>query len=134
MQKETKNPIFVIQKHKATHLHYDFRLEKDGVLKSWAIPKGPPLEKGVKRLAVRVGDHELGYENFEGTIPEGMYGAGVVEIWDKGHYVPIKFGPHELVFELKGKKLKGTYCLIKLKPKLPKDKNWFFFKKKSAPR
>lgn len=124
------NPIFVIHRHKATHLHYDFRMEKDGVLKSWAIPKEPPKEAGVRRLAVRVEDHEVGYEDFEGKIPEGMYGAGTVEIWDKGHYVPIKFQTNEIIIDLKGKRLKGVYCLIKLKPKLPKDKNWLFFKKK----
>ena len=129
MAKKVRNPIFVIQKHKATHLHYDFRIEKDGVLKSWAIPKEPPQEVGVRRLAIQVGDHELGYENFEGTIPEGMYGAGIVEIWDKGYYVPIKFQPNELIFELKGKKLNGVYCLIKLKPGSSGDKNWLFFEK-----
>ena len=131
MPKKSKNPIFVIHKHRATHLHYDLRLEKDGVLKSWAIPKEPPREEGIKRLAVQVEDHSLGYENFEGEIPEGLYGAGQVEIWDKGYYSPIRYQPNELIFELKGKKLKGTYCLIKLKPKLPKDKNWLFFKKKT---
>ncbi len=130
MAKESKNPIFVVQKHKATHLHYDFRLEKDGVLKSWAIPKEPPIEEGIKRLAVQVEDHPLGYENFEGEIPEGLYGAGNVEIWDKGHYLPIKFQSGELVFELRGKKLRGTYCLIKIQPKNSQDKNWLFFKKK----
>ena len=131
MSKKSKNPIFVAQKHKATHLHYDFRLEKDGVLKSWAIPKEPPTEESIKRLAVQVEDHSLGYENFEGEIPEELYGAGTVETWDKGYYVPIKFQSKELIFELKGKKLKGTYCLIKLKPKNPQDKNWLFFKRKS---
>lgn len=130
MPKKTKNPIFVVQKHRATHLHYDFRLEKDGVLKSWAIPKEPPIEEGIKRLAVQVEDHALGYQNFEGEIPEGSYGAGTVEIWDKGYYLPVKFQSHELIFELKGKKLKGVYCLIKLQPKNSQDKNWLFFKKK----
>lgn len=130
MGKKTKNPVFVVQRHKATHLHYDFRIEKDGVLKSWAIPKEPPQEEGLRRLAIQVEDHQLGYENFKGTIPEGMYGAGIVEIWDKGYYVPIKFQANELIFELKGNKLKGVYCLIKLKRKLPKDKNWLFFRKK----
>jgi len=134
MSKKSKNPIFVVQKHKATHLHYDFRLEKDGVLKSWAIPKEPPTEEGIKRLAVQVEDHVLGYENFEGKIPEGQYGAGTVEIWDKGDYIPVKFQPHELIFELSGKKLKGTYCLIKIQPKNFKDKNWLFFKKKNSSR
>jgi DNA ligase D-like protein (predicted 3'-phosphoesterase) len=122
--------IFVIQKHKAIHLHYDFRIEKNGVLKSWAIPKDPPLEAGIKRLAVQVEDHELGYEKFEGEIAEGLYGAGTVEIWDKGTYQPIKFETNEIIIELKGEKMKGQYCLIKLKPKLKKDKNWLIFKKK----
>lgn len=134
MNKNSKNPVFVIQRHKATRLHYDFRIERDGVLKSWAIPKEPPQDTGVRRLAVQVEDHELGYENFEGTIPEGMYGAGIVEIWDRGDYAPIKFRPDELIFDLRGRRLKGVYCLIKLKPKLPKDKNWLFFKKIDKPR
>ena len=129
MKKESKNPIFVIQKHKATHLHYDFRLEEGGVLKSWALPKEPPLDENVKRLAIQVEDHELGYANFEGQIPKGGYGAGTVEIWDKGYYVPLKFEPKEILVELKGKKLKGAYCLIKLKPNLSQDKNWLIFKK-----
>ena len=127
--KNKKNPIFVVHKHQATHLHYDLRIEKGSVLKSWAVPKEPPREKGVKRLAIQVEDHELDYADFEGVIPEGMYGAGVVDIWDKGYYLPIKFGANELILDLKGKKLNGTYCLIKLKPTLPKDKNWLFFKK-----
>ena len=130
MKQESENPIFVIQKHKASRLHYDFRLEKDGVLKSWAVPKEPPMEESVKRLAVQVEDHELGYANFEGQIPKGEYGAGTVEIWDKGYYVPLKFEPKEILVELKGKKLKGIYCLIKLKPDLPQDKNWLIFKKR----
>ncbi len=129
--KKTKKPIFVVQKHQATRLHYDFRLEKGDVLKSWAIPKEPPIKEGIKRLAIQVEDHSLGYEDFEGEIAEGLYGAGTVEIWDKGYYIPVKFQANkELIFELKGKKLKGTYCLIKLQPKNPQDKNWLFFKKK----
>jgi DNA ligase D-like protein (predicted 3'-phosphoesterase) len=131
MARKSKTPIFVVQKHKATHLHYDFRLEKDGVLKSWAIPKEPPQEEGIKRLAVQVEDHSLGYEKFAGQIPEGSYGAGTVEIWDEGYYLPLKFQPYELIFELKGKKLEGIYCLIKIRPKDSQDKNWLFFKKKT---
>ncbi len=122
----SKNLVFVIHKHHASHLHYDLRLEKDGVLKSWAVPKQPSEEIGVKRLAVQVEDHPLDYANFEGEIPEGSYGAGLVEIWDKGYYIPSKFETSEIIFELKGGKLKGTYCLIKLKRQ---QKNWLFFRK-----
>jgi len=125
-----EGPVFVIQKHKASHLHYDFRIERGGNLKSWAIPKEPPLRAGIKRLAVRVEDHGLGYERFEGEIPQGSYGAGSVRIWDKGTYVPVKYGPGEIIVDLKGKKMTGVYCLIKLKPRTSNDKNWLFFKKK----
>ena len=131
MTPKLRTPIFVIQKHEASHLHYDFRLEKDGVLKSWAIPKEPPQKSNIKRLAVQVEDHTLGYADFEGKIAEGLYGAGRVQIWDKGEYTPLKFGAEEIIFELNGQRLKGTYCLIKLRPKLPQDKNWLFFKKKT---
>ena len=121
--RRTKNPIFVIHKHKASHLHYDLRLERGGVLKSWAVPKEPPKISGIKRLAIQVEDHDLDYANFQGKIPEGLYGAGEVEIWDKGLYTVVKFEDKEMIIELKGGKLKGTYCLIRLKPKLPADKN-----------
>jgi len=130
MKKESENPIFVIQKHKAAHLHYDFRLESKGVLKSWAVPKEPPVEENVKRLAIQVEDHKLGYEKFEGEIPKGEYGAGTVEIWDRGSFMPLKFNSKEIIIELKGNKLNGIYCLIKLKPNILKDKNWLFFRKK----
>ena len=124
-------PVYVIQRHDASHLHYDLRLEMKGVLKSWAIPKEPPRVKGVKRLAVSVKDHELGYENFEGMIPEGEYGAGTVKTWDKGYYALLEKSENTIVFDIFGKKLKGKYFLIKLKPKSPKDKgkSWLFFKK-----
>jgi len=118
---------FVVQKHQATHLHYDLRLEMDGVLKSWAVPKEPPTKPGVKRLAVQVEDHALDYINFEGTIPEGMYGAGTVEIWDKGTYTLKTRKENKIEFILHGSKLKGDYVLIRFR-----DKNWLFFKKKKA--
>lgn len=103
---------FVVQEHHATRLHYDFRLEMDGVLKSWAVPKGVPEEKGVKHLAVAVEDHPVDYIDFEGTIPEGHYGAGTVEIWDSGEYELFKRTPKEIEFVLKGKRLQGRYILF----------------------
>ena len=118
--------IFVIQKHAARRLHYDLRLEMDGVLKSWAVPKEPPVEAGVKRLAVQVEDHPLEYANFEGIIPEGHYGAGKVEIWDKGIYILRERTENKIIFDLEGERLRGTYVLIRFKG----DKNWLFFKKK----
>lgn len=121
-----KKPIFVIQKHHARRLHYDFRLEYNGVLKSWAVPKEPPMIEGVKRLAVETDDHALEYAKFEGVIPEGQYGAGRVEIWDYGTYAKEKFETNEIIFNLNGKKLKGRYSLIKLKPL--ENKNWLLFK------
>ena len=120
-------PRFVIQKHQATHLHYDFRLEMDGVLKSWAVPKEPPTKSEVKRLAVQVEDHALDYIDFEGTIPEGMYGAGTVEIWDKGTYTLKTRRENKIEFTLQGSKLKGDYVLIRFR-----NKNWLFFKKKET--
>jgi DNA ligase D-like protein (predicted 3'-phosphoesterase) len=118
---------FVIQKHQATHLHYDFRLEMDGVLKSWAVPKEPPAKSGVKRLAVQVEDHALDYINFEGTIPEGMYGAGTVEIWDKGIYTLRTRTENKIEFTLQGSKLTGDYVLIRFR-----NKNWLLIKKKET--
>jgi len=98
----------------------------DGVLKSWAIPKTPPTETSLRRLAVQTEDHPIEYAAFEGTIPEGEYGAGTVEIWDKGEYILIEKGRDKLVFEIKGTRLSGDYCLIRFKGK----ENWLFFKKK----
>jgi DNA ligase D-like protein (predicted 3'-phosphoesterase) len=118
--------IYVIQKHAATHLHYDLRLEMDGVLKSWAIPKEPSTTLGVRRLAVEVEDHPVEYASFEGTIPEGEYGAGTVEIWDRGTYKLTERKEDKLIVEIHGNKLKGTYVLVRFKD----QKNWLFFKKK----
>ena len=117
---------FVVQKHNATHLHYDFRLEMDNVLKSWAVPKGPPTEPGIRRLAVQVEDHALTWIDFEGTIPKGEYGAGTVEIWDKGTYT-LKNRTEKLIeFALEGTKLGGNYTLINFK-----ENNWLLIRKKT---
>ena len=134
--KKKTEPIFVVQKHHARALHYDFRLEVDGTLKSWAVPKGPPEATGEKRLAVMVEDHPLEYAKFEGEIPEGHYGAGTVEIWDKGTYRNIKdysigssITKGQIEVELKGKKLKGPYALVRTRMG-GKDKNWLMIKMK----
>lgn len=135
--------IFVVQRHKASHLHYDFRLELNGVLKSWAVPKGPSLNPGDKRLAMMVEDHPYDYKDFKGVIPEGNYGAGIVEIWDKGTYSALsdekdvndekllKAGLRSgnLKFVLKGKKLKGEFALVKIKNNYgDKDNVWLLIK------
>jgi len=117
---------FVVQKHQATHLHYDFRLELDGTLKSWAVPKGPPTEPNVRRLAVAVEDHPVDYISFEGTIPKGEYGAGTVEIWDKGTFELKERTDKIISMVLHGKKLQGDYRLVNFK-----EKNWLIFKVKS---
>jgi DNA ligase D-like protein (predicted 3'-phosphoesterase) len=130
-KRKTDEPIYVIQKHDATHLHYDLRLEFDGVLKSWAIPKEPPLKPGIKRLAVQTEDHPIEYAAYEGIIPEGEYGAGTVELWDQGSFTLIKRTDEKIEVNINGKKLNGGYILIKLKPKEDqKDINWLFFKTK----
>ncbi len=123
--------IFVVHEHHARHLHYDLRLEMDGVLKSWAVPKGPSMNPADKRLAVMVDDHSLEYADFEGTIPEGQYGAGKVIIWDKGEFSLLKGGIKKgnLEFELKGKRLRGRFVLIRMKKS---DKNWLLIKMKDA--
>jgi len=118
--------MYVIHKHAATHLHYDLRLEMDGVLKSWAIPKEPPVEFGARRLAVQVEDHLLSYAGFEGTIPEGEYGAGKVEIWDRGTFKLVDRKEDKLIVDINGERLRGPYVLVRFKDK----KNWLFFKKK----
>jgi DNA ligase D-like protein (predicted 3'-phosphoesterase) len=121
--------LYVIQRHQARRLHWDLRLERDGVLKSWAVPKEPPTEPGERRLAVEVEDHPLEYADFEGEIAEGEYGAGTVEIWDRGHYTPIKWEEDEITVQIHGERLQGRYVLIRFQPE--KDpKNWLFFKKR----
>ena len=121
-------PVFVVHEHHAKRLHFDLRLEMEGVLKSWAVPKGPSMNPVEKRLAVMVDDHELEYACFEGTIPEGEYGAGDVFIWDRGTYElkggSIGIGKLEVVF--KGKKLKGVFALARMSGK---EKEWLLIKK-----
>ena len=119
------NHIFVIHDHYARQHHHDLRLEVDGVLKSWAVPKLTPENAGIKRLAVQVEDHPLEYANFTGTIPEGQYGAGEVKIFDHGTYKLIHQSKNSLEFELNGKKLKGIWALVQFKGE---SKNWLFFK------
>lgn len=140
--KTKKELVFVVQKHAASHLHYDFRLEMDGVLKSWAIPKGPSMNPEDKRLAIMVEDHPYNYKDFEGTIPEGNYGAGTVIVWDNGTFtladeqnedeiesvLKSDLQKGHLTFILKGKKLKGEFALVKLKTK--KENTWLLIKKK----
>jgi bifunctional non-homologous end joining protein LigD len=137
--------IFVVQMHDASHLHYDFRLEMEGVLKSWAVPKGPSLNPEDKRLAMEVEDHPFDYKDFEGTIAEGNYGAGNVIVWDNGTYHALdtedkEAGEKELLkglkkghlsFILKGKKLKGEFSLIKMHG-ADKENMWLLIKKKDA--
>lgn len=132
---------FVVQRHDATRLHYDFRLELGGVLKSWAVPKGPSMNPEDKRLAVMVEDHPVSYINFEGTIPKGNYGAGEVEVWDKGVFIPVDkelekiseraallaLKKGELKIFLKGDKLEGGFVLVRLKKD---ENNWLLIKHK----
>ena len=118
--------IFVIQRHQARNLHWDLRLEKDDVLKSWAVPKEPPAKKNIRRLAIQTEDHPIEYSTFEGVIPEGEYGAGVVELWDQGTFETEKWMEEkEIIVHLKGERLTGRYCLIRF----TKVKNgWLFFR------
>jgi bifunctional non-homologous end joining protein LigD len=127
--------IFVVQKHRATALHYDFRLEWNGTLLSWAVPKGPSMDPFVKRLAMQVEDHPVEYADFEGVIPEGEYGGGTVMVWDTGTWTPEGAGAEEglqkgdLKFSLKGKKLKGSWVLVRTRGFGSKaDKSWLLIK------
>jgi bifunctional non-homologous end joining protein LigD len=142
--KVQKKLIFVIQKHAASHLHYDFRLEMGGVLKSWAIPKGPSLDPAIKRLAMMVEDHPYDYRNFEGIIPQGQYGGGTVIVWDEGVYEPseVKFKTKKeqerylleqlekgsLKITLHGEKLRGEFALVHTKGM--GDNSWLLLKHK----
>ena len=133
--KKSKKLIFVVQEHHASHLHYDFRLELEGVLKSWAVPKGPSLDPADKRLAVQTEDHPLPYAKFHGTIPKGEYGGGEVFIWDNGTWEAEGDDPigdlekGHLKFKLKGKKLKGSFVLVRTRYKgSDSQKNWLLIK------
>jgi len=134
--KRAKLPIFVIQKHHASQLHYDFRLEMEGVLKSWAVPKGPSYDPTVKRLAMMTEDHPYDYAGFEGVIPEGNYGAGNVIIWDNGTWQFIEPGEDpvkalkqgKLTFRLFGKKMFGEWALVKIRGRSPKGNEWLLIK------
>ncbi|MGH3052263.1 MAG: DNA polymerase ligase N-terminal domain-containing protein, partial [Gaiellaceae bacterium] len=127
---KAKGPIFVVQRHDARRLHYDFRLERDGALASWAVPKGIPLEPGERHLAVHVEDHPLEYGTFEGEIPAGQYGAGTVEIWDSGTYELVEEKPDGgLTVRLDGKRLQGLWTLVPAH--LDRNpKNWLLIKKR----
>lgn len=116
---------FVAQEHHTRALHWDLRLERDSVLKSWAVPKGPPEEKGVWRLAVQTEGHSVAYIDFEGIIPEGEYGGGTVSIWDRGEYEEEKWRDGEIIVRLRGGRLQGRYCLIRLKGQ---PGNWLLFR------
>lgn len=139
VSKAKKELIFVVQRHHASRLHYDFRLELQGTLKSWAVPKGPSLNPEDKRLAMMVEDHPVSYATFSGTIPEGNYGAGYVEVWDHGTYQPVDkdhkitsaaqfardLASGSIKFKLKGRKLKGEFALVNIKGD---EKSWLLIK------
>ena len=123
------HPFFVVQEHHASRLHHDLRLMMDGTLKSWAVPKGVPDMPKVKHLAVRTEDHSLSYGSFEGTIPEGHYGAGTVTIYDRGELDVKERDENKIVFEIKGSRLNGTYALIRFKGQ-EKGDNWLLMRTK----
>jgi len=126
-KKLTKKLIFVVHEHHARNLHYDLRLEMNGVLKSWAVPKLPPKTKGIKRLAMQVEDHPLEYAKFHGKIPKGNYGAGTVKIWDKGTYELLNKDKKKIEIKIHGKKLVGKYVFVKTGYG-PKKNGWLFFR------
>jgi bifunctional non-homologous end joining protein LigD len=142
VEKKKDALTFVIQRHDASHLHYDFRLEADGVLKSWAVPKGPSLYPADKRLAMMVEDHPIAYGTFEGFIPEGNYGAGRVDVWDHGTYQPVdekgevitekeflaNLKKGSIKFSMKGRRLKGEFALVKMHGK--GENSWLLIKHK----
>ncbi|MDQ6779813.1 MAG: hypothetical protein M3Z37_01490 [Candidatus Eremiobacteraeota bacterium] len=130
---------YVIQKHRASRLHYDFRLEADGVLKSWAVPKGPSLDPAERRLAMQVEDHPLDYRDFEGIIPAGNYGAGEVIVWDRGTYIlaegsdpSAEIGRGKIKFVLKGRKLSGMFTLVRMRPRDGSQNAWLLIKDTDA--
>src|SRR6266436_4412701 len=130
----TTGGTFVVQKHAARRLHFDLRLEMEGVLRSWAVPKGPSYDTAEKRLAVHVEDHPLEYGDFEGLIPKGNYGAGAVIVWDRGEWTPVGdplegLAEGKLLFELRGYKLRGLWTLVKLKKS---EKDWLLIKERDA--
>ena len=125
---ELERPVYVIQEHHASRLHWDLRFEINESLKSWALPKEPPQKIGEKRLAVSVDDHPIEYALFEGEIPKGNYGAGKVTTWDMGTFDVVESGKTKLVVDIHGTRLHGKYCLVHFKPE---GKNWLFFKMKT---
>jgi len=123
------SPRFVVHEHDAAHLHYDFRLEMEGALRSWAIPKGPSMNPSEKRLAVLVEDHPLEYIDFQGIIPAGQYGAGTVGIWDRGTYVLLEKKKDKITFFLEGEKLRGNFTLVQLRGR-GRGNEWLLIKQK----
>ncbi len=128
----TETPVrrFVVQKHTSRSPHFDFRLERDGVLKSWAVPKGVPDEIGIRRLAIQVDDHDLEFADFEGDIPIGEYGTGSIEIWDRGTYESHVWTDQCISFTLRGEKLCGLYNLIRFHH--GKEREWLLFKRRES--